>query len=226
MNKDEMHSLVSESLDEDTRNIKRELYRRALHETCDYIEENMLLVNSNFRNRYELLDYAIKNATIKNGLWLEFGVYKGDTICHIADKIKTTTVYGFDSFKGNPEDWRSEYRKGAFALRQIPSFPENIKIVRGWFKDTLPEFLAIHNEPVSFVHIDCDLYSSTKTVLDQLQDRFSRGSIIVFDEFFNYPGWKQHEFKAFSEFIKNTNMKYKYLGYVYKHSQVSIEIQV
>jgi hypothetical protein len=224
MNKDEIHNIVSESLDQDARNIKRELYRRALSQTCDYIEKNMFLVNSNFKNRYELLDDAIKNATIKDGLWLEFGVYKGETIRYIADKTKTI-VYGFDSFKGNPDDWRSEHRKGEFALRQMPSFPRNIKVVTGWFKDSLPKFLAAHNEPVSFIHIDCDLYSSTKTVLHQLKDRLIKGSIIVFDEFFNYPGWKQHEFKAFTEFIKRTNIRYEYIGYVYKHSQVSIKIR-
>lgn len=224
MNKDEIRDMVFQLLDQDTRDIRRELYRRALRETCDYIEKNMFLVNSNFKNRYELLDDAIKNVTIKDGLWLEFGVYEGKTIRHIAKKAKSI-VYGFDSFKGNPDDWRSEYRKGKFALQQIPSFPRNVNVVTGWFKDSLPTFLVAHEEPISFIHIDCDLYSSTKTILDQLKDRFIKGSIIVFDEFFNYPGWKHHEFKAFTEFIKRTNIKYDYIGYVYNHSQVSIKIQ-
>lgn len=224
MKKDEVHKIVSELLDEDSRNITRELYRRALYETCNYIEKNMYLVNSNFKNRYELLDFAIKNATIKDGLWLEFGVYKGDTILHIADKINNT-VYGFDSFKGNPDDWRSNYLKGAFAVSEIPSFAPNVQIISGWFEDSLPRFLEIHNEPVSFIHIDCDLYSSAKTVLDELKDRLVGGSIIVFDEFFNYPGWKDHEFKAFMEFVDITKIKYEYIGYVFKHSQVSIKVQ-
>ena len=52
--------LVDKLLDQDSRNITRELYRRALHETCDYIEKNMPLVESKFKDRHELLEYAIK----------------------------------------------------------------------------------------------------------------------------------------------------------------------
>jgi hypothetical protein len=224
MNEDEVHKIVSELLDQDSRNITRELYRRARNETCDYIEKNMQLVNSNFKNRYELINYAIKNVTVKNGLWLEFGVYKGNTIIHIADKIDNV-IYGFDSFMGNPDDWRSDHLKGEFALDEIPSFPPNVKIIRGWFEDSLPRFLKEHSEPASFIHLDCDLYSSTKTVLHELRDRLTSGSIVVFDEFFNYPGWKNHEFRAFMEFVDIANIKYEYIGYVCKHSQVSIRIQ-
>ena len=224
MNEDEVRNIVSELLDQDSRNITRELYRRALHETCEYIENYMPFVNSNFKDRFELLEFAIKNVSIEGGLWLEFGVYKGKTIRFIADRSEKI-VYGFDSFKGNPEDWRKEYRKGEFELEEIPtSLPQNAKIVPGWFKDSLPKFLDEHGSPVSFIHIDCDLYSSTKTVLDPLKDRFDDGSIIVFDEFFNYPGWKHHEFKAFTEFVQSNNKKYEYIGYVYKHSQVAIRI--
>ena len=28
--------------------------------------------------------------------------------------------------------------------------------------------------------------------------------MIVFDEYFNYPGWRGHEFKAFQEFVAET----------------------
>jgi len=224
MEEELIRNILSELLEQDSRNITRELYRRALSETCNYIEQSMLLVNSTFRNRYELLDYAIQTAAIQDGLWLEFGVYKGETINYIASKIDTT-IYGFDSFKGNPDDWRSEHRKGEFALKEIPSFGQNVKIVKGWFQSSLPRFLKTHHGPVSFMHIDCDLYSSTKTVLNELKTRLINGSIIVFDEFFNYPGWKHHEFKAFIEFIESTNIKYEYIGYVYNHSQVSVKIK-
>jgi len=61
-------------------------------------------------------------------------------------------------------------------------------------------------------HIDCDLYSSTKTVFDWLKPRIRAGTI-VFDEYFNYPNWHQHEFKAFKEFVEECHVKYEYLGY-------------
>lgn len=223
MKENDIRTIFAELLDQDSRNITRELYRRALSETCEYIEINMPLAKSKFKDRYELLVYAIKRAAIKDGLWLEFGVYKGDTIKFIANK-SNTTIYGFDSFKGNPKDWRREYRKKKFALKEIPELPKNVQTVIGWYKDSLPKFLEIHHEPVSFVHIDCDLYSSTKTVLEGLRHRLIKGSIIVFDEFFNYPGWKQHEFRAFIEFTQNSNKKFEYIGYVFNHSQVAIRI--
>lgn len=223
MREDDVRKIISAFLDQDSRDLTRQLYRRARDETCDYIEKNMYLVKSNFENRYELLDYAISNVTINDGLWLEFGVYKGGTISYIAERVESI-IYGFDSFKGNPDDWRSEYRKGSFALEQVPDFPKNVEIVKGWFWDSLPRFLGSHDGPVALLHVDCDLYSSTKTIMEQLGDRLAEGSIIVFDEFFNYPGWKHHEFKAFTEFVEVKNIKYEYIGYVYKHSQVSVKI--
>ncbi len=86
---------VDELLDQNSRNIARELKRRALLETCDYVEKHMLLTCSRFENRYELLDYALEKISVKNGLWLEFGVYQGNTINYIAGKTNSL-VYGFD----------------------------------------------------------------------------------------------------------------------------------
>jgi hypothetical protein len=223
MKAEEIRNIVSELLMQDSRNITRELYRRALGETCDYIEANMAFVDSHFEDRYELLEFALKNVALEDGLWLEFGVYKGDTITFIAKRSKTT-VYGFDSFEGNPDDWRREYPKGSFALKEIPEYPGNVKIVKGWFKDSLPRFLETHPDPIAFIHIDCDLYSSTKTILDELRHRLIHRSVLVFDEFFNYPGWKNHEFRAFMEFVQDNNKKYEYIGYVYRHSQVALKI--
>lgn len=224
MKEDAISRLVSELLAQDSRDITRELYRRALRQSCDFIEQNMLLVNSSFKNRFELLDFSIKSTTVQNGLWLEFGVYTGSTILYIADRIESL-IYGFDSFQGNPDDWRSDHRKGEFALSKIPDFPPKVKIVKGWFEESLPRFVKEHKEPISFIHIDCDLYSSTRTVLYTLRDRLSSGSIIVFDEFFNYPGWQNHEFRAFMEFANSTDLKYEYIGYVCNHSQVAVRVQ-
>jgi len=222
MNENELKQ-IDELLDQDSRNIARELKRRALMETCDYVEKNMFLVYSNFENRYELLAYAAQKVSLKDGLWLEFGVYKGDTISFIAKKTNST-VYGFDSFEGNPDDWRSEYRKGTFTLNEPPCFPGNIIIEKGFFQDSIPRFLKNNDDPIAFMHLDCDLYSSTKVVFDLMGERLVKGSILVFDEFFNYPGWKQHEFKAFMEFTENNKRNFEYIGYVYKHSQVAVRM--
>ena len=42
-------------------------------------------------------------------------------------------------------------------------------------------------------------------------DRIGPGTVIVFNEYFNYPGWQTHEFKAFQEFIAERSLSYRYL---------------
>lgn len=91
--------------------------------------------------------------------------------------------------------------------------PNNVRFVKGWFDQTLPRFLEEHHEPVAFLHIDSDLYSSAKTVLGLLKDRIVPGTVVLFDELLNYPGWKNGEIKAFREFIAETGFKYEYFGY-------------
>jgi hypothetical protein len=74
---------------------------------------------------------------------------------------------------------------------------------------------------VSLLHVDCDLYWSTKCILDLLTDRIASGTVIVFDEFWNYPGWQDHEVKAFDEFKAKTGLDAKPpLGFVRSHQQV------
>ena len=76
--------------------------------------------------------------------------------------------------------------------------------------------------PVAFIHVDCDLYSSTKTILSLLAPRLVSGSVILFDEYFNYPNWEQHEFKAFQEFVAASAVKYTYLAFA--RQQVAVRI--
>jgi methyltransferase family protein len=191
---------------------------KAALETADYYERNF--INSFPIDRdLDLLTRAVSVAE-PEGLWLEFGVATGRTISHIA-ALRNSEIYGFDSFEGLPEPWRSGYGKGMFAT-EIPALPANVKLIKGWFADTLPIFLCKHPEKVSFLHVDCDLYSSTKTILDLLAPRLGAQCVIVFDEYWNYPGWQQHEHKAFVEFADRTQLKYRYDSFVRNNQQVCI----
>lgn len=211
-------ALVSES-----QNIKNELARRALKSTVNYIDKNMAEINS-VNSRYKVLDSAIENIEIKNGLVLEFGVYNGDTLNHIAKKIPNNKIYGFDSFEGLPEQWRDNFKKGMFAVKELPKVEKNVTLIKGWFNESLPTFLNRINNQISYMHIDCDLYSSTKTIFKHLENQIIKGTVIVFDEYFNYPGWEKGEFKAFQEFITKTKKEYKYLTYNHLHEQVALVI--
>ena len=149
-----------------------------------------------------------------NTLWLEFGVASGNTINYIS-KFTRDTVYGFDSFEGLPEKWRDGFDKGAFGRSgNLPPVNKNVKLIKGWFSDTLIPFIKTHNKKVTFIHLDADLYSSTKYILDVLKNYIDDGCIIVFDELVNYPGFDGDtgELKAFYEFITENKVNYSWIG--------------
>jgi len=110
-------------------------------------------------------------------------------------------VYGFDSFRGLPEDWRLGYDAAAFAVDEVPDVP-GAQIVQGMFADVLPGFLSEHPGAVAFVHVDSDLYSSAMTVLVHVGPRLVEGSVVLFDEYYNYPDWHRHEHRALLEYAE------------------------
>jgi predicted O-methyltransferase YrrM len=193
-------------------------FLRAAHEAAEYYQQNMIHARP-FDRDLDLLTHALSMAK-GDGLFLEFGVATGRTISHMAG-LRRSIIYGFDSFEGLPELWRSGFDEGAFAGHP-PSVPSNVTIVKGLFAETVPNFLVSHPDPVSFLHVDCDLYSSTKCVFDLLAPRLNPGTVIVFDEYWNYPGWQQHEYKAFLEFIGQTSRAYRYDSFVPSHQQVCV----
>ena len=168
-------------------------------------------------DRSHEINVAFFNAVAKDaiqGLVLEFGVARGETLRYIADAFPNQTVYGFDWFQGLPEDWRPGLPKGTFACG-IPEVRDNNELVVGLFEDVLPKFMAEHaGETASFVHLDADLYSSTVTILNNIESRLAKGTILLFDEFvYPEPGdYREHEYKAFKEFLERTNLNVEYYG--------------
>ena len=198
-----------------------EMQRRATVKTLDYIEEKMDTAEY-FDTHYLLLDFFCDSLVDEDGLILEFGVWKGASINRIALMKSKKTIYGFDSFKGLPEDWRIDVKKDAFKLNALPKTFPNVKLIEGLFEDTLPDFLNEHGEHAAFIHIDSDLYSSAAVILKSLRDRIVPATIIVFDEYFNFIDWQNGEYKAFREFSELNNVKYKYIGY--SNQSVAIKI--
>ena len=204
--------------------IDDERQRAALRSTAAFVEQHMPRAHSftgpsAYDAKIELLEAAVGLAPAE-GLVLEFGVATGDTLSRIA--AKRSPAHGFDSFEGLPEDWRTGFTKGAFA-QAAPTVPGATLHV-GWFEDTLPGFFATHPGPIAFAHIDADLYSSTVTIFREAEDRLVEGSVMLFDEYFNFPGWEQHEHKAFTEFIERTGHDFEYLAYNSLHEQVLVRL--
>lgn len=194
---------------------------RAAWESSIFVEERMQ--NSQvFYDDISLLTHALSLA-IPGGLFLEFGVASGRTIKHVANTVHEK-VFGFNSFEGLPELWRPGFPGRTFAQEE-PSLPANVELVKGLFADSLPKFIESHPSPVSFIHVDCDLYSSTKQIFDLLGPQITSGCVIVFDEYFNFPGWKQHEHKAFEEFLAAKKLVPHYEGFVSNHQQLCVVLR-
>lgn len=206
----------------DGQNIERKLQDIALEETARFVMQHFGEKVPSFRNDFELLRHAWQEVTTE-GLICEFGVWRGTTINFLAS-LTQRTLYGFDSFEGLPERWRDGFEKGRFKVASLPRVRDNVQLIKGWFNESLPPFLSAHKEPAAFLHVDCDLYSSAKTVLELFAPRIRKGTVIVFDDYFNYPGWQQGEHKAFNEFIAATGMTYEWMGYCRYHEQVAVKI--
>ena len=201
----------------------RERSLRALQRTVDYIDKALPHALA-FDTQREATEFALSVVGIE-GHYLEFGVFTGGTIRFIASRIGNRPVHGFDSFQGLPEAWsgftlarRAFDRKG-----RLPRVPANVYLHRGWFDQSLPEWLERNHGPVAFIHVDCDLYRSTRTIFTLLADRIVPGTIILFDEYFNYPNWEQHEYKAFQEFVTAKSVSYRYLAFARQQVVVRIE---
>ncbi len=180
----------------------------------------------NFETDYDLHAWAATQVDpdlVSQGLILEFGVATGRTLNQFGQLFPKKTVYGFDGFEGLPEAWDWRFRAGHFQ-QQLPRVRDNCELVVGWFDKTLPSFVKEHTDPVAFLHIDCDLYSSTVTVLDLLKGRLRAGTIIVFDEYLNFPGWEQDEHRAWTEFAQKFGVKFEYIGFVSRHQQVVVRV--
>ena len=181
-----------------------------------------LLSAAPYTHRHQVFDHAL-DLVPRQGLICEFGVFEAESTNYIARRLPGRRLFGFDSFEGLPEAWRPDFEAGMFSTGgRLPSVEPNVTLIEGWFDETLPRFAAEHSGPVALLHIDCDLYSSTKCVFDHLGGRLRPGSILVFDEFFNYPGWEEHEYRAFSEFVQAHGLSHEYLCYNGGHEQVAI----
>ena len=172
---------------------------------------------------HTLLRKAYEAISLQYGLILEFGVRHGTSIRQLAS-FTSKSIYGFDSFEGLPEDWHQESKEVYSTRGKIPKVPPHVTLIPGWFEETLPLFLAKHGEDVALINIDCDIYSSTKTVLDLLSPHIKKGTIIIFDEYIGNLHWEEDEHRAFMESIDTYQWNYEYLFYSAYSKQVVVRV--
>lgn len=134
-------------------------------------------------------------------------------------------VVGFDSFEGLPSsDDHPRWKPGMFRVNHsfhpickqgekvseevILALFEQYQLPRptieaGDFATVLPRVMGEKYRQAAVVHIDCDLYDSTRTVLFGIQPTLQEGTIFLFDDWFHFRGSKHKgEQRAFYEFME------------------------
>ena len=136
------------------------------------------------------------------GCVVECGVWRGGMIAGIAEILGPTRSYLlFDSFEGLPPAREADgeaaitWQRQAASLRVDPelaaramrmSGARDVRIVPGWFADTLPGFPL--PGPIALLRLDGDWFESTRTCLEHLAPRMAPGGLIIVDDYFTWDG--------------------------------------
>ena len=209
------------------KNIVNSQYFLRIMEVFDRRSENRI-------TEFGMLAQAFEFKAINNvkGDYFEFGLWRGKTFCY-AHLMKLryrqfdTKLFGFDSFQGLPEikDPKDNiWSQGQFAcseneLRQhlkVKGFLDNeFELIPGYYENSLNDSLhkQFQNNSAAIVYIDCDLYESTIQVLNFISRYLVNGSIVCFDDYYNYKGSPdQGEQKAMSDFLQE-HQKIQFIPY-------------
>ncbi len=188
-----------------------------------------------FKNDSSILKFAVERALKHEGVFLEFGFCTGTTLNFIAALAYDREIFGFDSLRGLPVNWRSGFPEKVFAYKDKNRFPfvplPNVSLVIGLIEDTLPTFNTniLTTAPVAFIHIDSDTVEAATTIYNGLKNKIEPGkTIIVLDEGYNFTDkenarddeWKKHEFSATQQFARQMGYTIQYLAFNENHQQL------
>jgi len=95
--------------------------------------------------------------------------------------LRDTTIYGFDSFEGLQQDWKGHMSKaGHFSLAgQLPKVEDNVKLIKEWFDQTVPVFMAQQRENFSFMDVHAGRIRSV-ALRDKIIQAHGDGSDLAF----------------------------------------------
>jgi len=154
-----------------------------------------------------LLELLDRTAGVSGDV-VECGVYRGETLLLMAialcQRKSVKQIVGIDTFEGFGDEIRfdialgghpsGERAVGAFAdtsydelrtrIRSL-GLEQSVELHRAYFKDA---FEMLGDRAYSFVHLDCDIYSSYSEALSYFYPRVSPGGIVLLDEY-NDPPW-------------------------------------
>ena len=152
----------------------------------------------NFHNLNKFLQiYKIWNNvkldSIK-GDYIEFGIFKGKSLYHSVKVAKKMDLYssirfwGLDSFKGFPVENHNFYKSENFIsskekIKKSFTKYKNVKIIEGYFEESVELDLLKSIDKISFVFIDCDIYESADIAFNFIKDKISPGGFVMIDDF-------------------------------------------
>lgn len=176
----------------------RRIIRSMLHSfyRMEHVYDVLRLARANYRGRFSILEFGT-NEGYALAKMLYATRYLG-----MEDRV---TVHGFDTFQGMPapqdvkdrnlvfdrDEWIEGQFKGGYEKldAHLSSRYSNYRLHQGFFEDTLTDdFLgSLHQEPPILIWIDCDFYSSARTVMERIMPHLPNGCLVYFDEYeFNF----------------------------------------
>jgi len=162
---------------------------------------------------------------------LECGVFGGLSLAVLAHgaafdpKGMTRRIVGIDTFTGLPPSEEAHARWDVGDCASIhgwhplhePGTPVTADLTRalfaqcgleppvlyeGRFDEVLPRIVPDPHPAIALLHIDCDLYESTRDVLEGVAPALQDGTLVLFDDWFHYKGHPgRGEARAFHEFL-------------------------
>ena len=196
--------------------------------------ENIFYHQSNISRIGKLLyQYEIyKKIANLPGDILEFGVFKGASLIRfltyrsILENNFSRKIIGFDTFKKFPKQKKTSDIKLVKDFTLDAGHPiskenlnkilvrkkfENFELIEGNVENTLKKFIKKNdNTKISLLHLDMDVYKSTKFVLNLLEKRMVKNGIILVDDY----GTVEGATTAVDEFLKKrSDLKLKKLSF-------------
>ncbi len=176
-------------------------------------DKRQVYITRYLNDLYKLID-AVPGAVV------ECGVGRMRTFITLAALVeaeqKNRILWGFDSFEGFPQptaedasfrsprkgEWKLLTPEDALRVLEASGFSstftsKQIKLVKGFVEDSLVEY---DGQPIAFLHVDVDLYSAHKHILETLVPLVAQGGVVLLDDYKKerWPGATQ----AVDEYLK------------------------
>ena len=184
------------------------------------------------------LQHVLTNGLFDSGASVVFVGVKDGRQVRLTTRHYKETIYAVDNNKGLEEDWREGYPAGSLGRTKEPRLSSDVVVIKDTatygegIKRIKDEF--VKDNKVGLLIIDSETYTPCYQALTILSDNLREGSVIVFDEIINYPGYEGHEIKALDDYLTESGKRYEALAIngpstspqedYYMHQRVAIRI--